>query len=1319
MSNNNHFRIGSTLFNPGGNRITNQHTTLFNTYVSGSGVGASSISNRRAKKNRAAVCCQIPPEPNPTIKGNLIFSLDFSLNLSSLRNFNLTAPLMLPPFDTEYFQQILPIIPFPGVFQIYPNVNFIGNKVIIEIQTFLNKDYPPGIDFGITFDKTSAQFPDIDLSQIYNELENLTNLTFIRSTNCPFTQIGAQFSGLNKAFNISNDFKPYFLPGTSLANCFADCIEFNSNVSQWDTTNVVNMSGMFSGAAAFDQDISSWNTSNVGDMSFMFYNASAFNRPINTNGNYWNTSKVTNMRYMFYGTSIFNQDISSWDTSNVTKMDYMFSGNIFFNQNINTKMLPDNSKAWDTKSVTDMAGMFQGAQHFNNGDTNNTGNYPLEWDTSQVIFMYEMFFGAENFNQPVGTWNVEEVITMFRMFRNATNFKQNISNWKPYACKISTTSEVETLIRPLYEMFLGVDMNNPDSDTNQDNYNALLTSWGSEPRLSNLNNGYLNNKLEFHAGTSKYSSVEAAIGRANLDPGKLWEISDGVVVSPIILGSLRFSYNYIGPPQNDEQALTNLALLNLPVITNPDVFIIVNSTVIIDINTQLVDITINSAFVESDTQDVYGFTFNIPHPPLNTEPTPDTNLTEFYRTNTSNLTFIESTNFPFSKKGYQFASLRDNNFGTLPEFFIIQNTFIPYFLPGTSLNNCFYACTSFNSDISSWVTQNVTDMSYMFSSAYSFNGEINTNGVYWNTSNVTNMEGMFVSDYAFNENLGLWDTSEVTNMSNMFGSASSFISGDITSWNTSKVENMSGMFSNAINFNVALNTQTLLDGSKTWDTSNVTLMTSMFNGASVFNQDISSWVVGVVTDMSYMFSTAEQFNNGGNPLTWDTKSVNTMNFMFYNAYFFDQDISSWDTREVTTMSGMFFGASVFDHPINTNGNYWNTSKVEEMDYMFAGSIFNRDISSWDVGKVKTMAYMFSGATNFNQNINTQTLPDNSKTWDTKHLNDASGMFQGATNFNNGDTNNSGNYPLEWDTSKVDVVEYMFSGAENFNQPIGTWDTSKVTTMNNMFSGATNFNQNISLWDTSIVENMETMFYGAKYFNLGQNTELIEWNWNTSKVKNMAAMFGDTDKFNQNINTRVIDPATTYWNTSEVTNMISMFSFALSFNQNILLWDTRNVEYMDGMFSNASAFDFPLDTNGNTWNTSSVLSMQNMFSGATEFNQNISSWDVGKVTNMAYMFSGATKFKQYISNWSPYLCTTFEGMFQGVDMNNPDSDQYNYNALLVSWGIDKLSSMQTNVKFHAGSSRYSTGYPQTGRSNLINIKNWTITQSSGAEIPVLP
>ena len=40
----------------------------------------------------------------------------------------------------------------------------------------------------------------------------------------------------------------------------------------------------------------------------------------------------------------------------------------------------------------------------------------------------------------------------------------------------------------------------------------------------------------------------------------------------------------------------------------------------------------------------------------------------------------------------------------------------------------------------------------------------------------------------------------------------------------------------------------------TWsDTSSVTNMNSMFNTAIKFNQDISSWNVSSVTNMSYMF----------------------------------------------------------------------------------------------------------------------------------------------------------------------------------------------------------------------------------------------------------------------------------------------------------------------------------------------------------------------------------------------------------------------------------------------------------------------------------
>ena len=53
---------------------------------------------------------------------------------------------------------------------------------------------------------------------------------------------------------------------------------------------------------AFDQDISNWNTSNVEDMSFMFF-MSHFNKPINTDPitGAWNVSNVEDMSHMFNG----------------------------------------------------------------------------------------------------------------------------------------------------------------------------------------------------------------------------------------------------------------------------------------------------------------------------------------------------------------------------------------------------------------------------------------------------------------------------------------------------------------------------------------------------------------------------------------------------------------------------------------------------------------------------------------------------------------------------------------------------------------------------------------------------------------------------------------------------------------------------------------------------------------------------------------------------------------------------------------------------------------------------------------------------------
>ena len=76
------------------------------------------------------------------------------------------------------------------------------------------------------------------------------------------------------------------------------------DISQWDVSNVTNMSSLFhvSGADSFNQPLNKWNVSKVTNMSEMFNSAISFNQPLNK----WNVSKVTDMGGMFYGANSFN-----------------------------------------------------------------------------------------------------------------------------------------------------------------------------------------------------------------------------------------------------------------------------------------------------------------------------------------------------------------------------------------------------------------------------------------------------------------------------------------------------------------------------------------------------------------------------------------------------------------------------------------------------------------------------------------------------------------------------------------------------------------------------------------------------------------------------------------------------------------------------------------------------------------------------------------------------------------------------------------------------------------------------------------------------
>jgi surface protein len=79
------------------------------------------------------------------------------------------------------------------------------------------------------------------------------------------------------------------------------------NFSNWDTSNVTDMSHLFSNAENFNADISSWDTSNVQNMSYMFSNASSFDQDLSSR-NIEGISSSYSMENMFQnaGLSTYN-----------------------------------------------------------------------------------------------------------------------------------------------------------------------------------------------------------------------------------------------------------------------------------------------------------------------------------------------------------------------------------------------------------------------------------------------------------------------------------------------------------------------------------------------------------------------------------------------------------------------------------------------------------------------------------------------------------------------------------------------------------------------------------------------------------------------------------------------------------------------------------------------------------------------------------------------------------------------------------------------------------------------------------------------------
>ena len=314
----------------------------------------------------------VPQIPIPIISIESFFSYSFLTRSTSV-----TESLVL---------ENLPIKILDGVFEITPDITITGNSVYvyIKIDTILYNETYYANDLGITFNKNN-------IVNFYNS--NTTNLTMISTNNFPFSRTGSQFSSLNN-LSILSDFKPYFLPDTSLRDCFKYCSYFNSDISGWNVSKVINMASMFESARNFNNkgvSLDSWSAPLCESFNSMFQYASNFNQPLKNLVDTSTLDGTCSLKSMFESTPTFNQNISGWDVSNVTTMASMFNGARVFNNGQPSGTIPGTAPLnWVTSKVTTMASMFNYANAFNQR-ISKSGSY---WDTINVRTVLSMFRGV-------------------------------------------------------------------------------------------------------------------------------------------------------------------------------------------------------------------------------------------------------------------------------------------------------------------------------------------------------------------------------------------------------------------------------------------------------------------------------------------------------------------------------------------------------------------------------------------------------------------------------------------------------------------------------------------------------------------------------------------------------------------------------------------------------------------------------------------------------------------------------------------------------------------------------------------------------------
>lgn len=428
--------------------------------------------------------------------------------------------------------------------------------------------------------------------------------------------------------------------------------------------------------------------------------------------------------------------------------------------------------------------------------------------------------------------------------------------------------------------------------------------------------------------------------------------------------------------------------------------------------------------------------------------------------------------------------------------------------------------------IASWDFSGVTN----FQSAFAGANFTSLNTSNWNMQNVSNYQSAFSNFDCTTCNFsGIYLTNKALTTANMFEEYDGPSTLSLGSFDMSEVQNSSGMFealdftlfshANSLivtNKNTNLSTmfyrtENLVLDTSSWDTSNVETFEGMFyapfSNASLANVNMSGIVVS-----NKATTLKEMFYNAVNPTldtsSWDTSGVVDFTNIFMNV----NTMVNVDTSGVrvgtaaTKLTGMFAYSS--DLSLNTNlpGKEWNTSSVENMDFLFSYATC-LNMSSCDFSRVRPSAQTTSMVNTFSGKhhqlidglqgtswIDDSNFPAiDTSLWNTTNVENFYGTFARK---NMAGSNLSGLSV----TNKATSLRSMFDGSSNLTLDTTSWDMTNVSNAAEIFAEMDASNINFAGFIPQGAISLEGAFDGVK------NAVIRTSNWNLSPGANVQYLF---------------------------------------------------------------------------------------------------------------------------------------------------------------------------------------------------------------------